>query len=221
MLLHRNLAPLADVCDDCASVRYSLHGVRVEKTAAGYRAAATNGRILVVVDGPEATAAPYAGIAYPPAPVGRWALIPRKVFAAAFRMIRGRETVAVDLASCANRATIYSGVPENCVTRDVKALDGKFPDIAFVLPTTPPKFTCVLGAHLLADLAAALEAFASADYEHETVTVEFRAADQAIVFRMRTGHGQTVTALQMPKTENPLPPDRPYPPPAPPPLPPQ
>src|SRR5262249_42339045 len=52
LLLPPNLAALSKLCGD--TTRYALGGVRLEHTDGGYRAVASDGRRLAIVDGPQA-----------------------------------------------------------------------------------------------------------------------------------------------------------------------
>jgi DNA polymerase III sliding clamp (beta) subunit (PCNA family) len=195
MLLHRNLGAVAALTEEDVA-RYSLGGVLIERFGEGYRAVATNGRALIVVESPsEPTELPAYGLEF----VGDQprAIIPGEHFASMFAP-RG-EGVAVDMKSGA--VSMVSAEKGGIVRRDVKTLDGRFPDYATVVPKDAPKFTCEVNPIRFLDMLKCLSEL-QGDDEYERVTIEFREPETPLVFRGKTSHGQTLIGMVMPLSKS-------------------
>jgi DNA polymerase III sliding clamp (beta) subunit (PCNA family) len=196
MLLHRNLGAVAELTEEDAA-RYSLGGVLIERFGEGYRAVATNGLVLIVVESPSepTKSLPCHGLEF----VGDQprAIIPGDSFASMFTP-RG-EGVAVDMKH--GNVSMVAAEKGGTVRRDVKTLDGRFPDYTAVVPKDAPKFTCQVNPVLVLDMLKCLSEL-QCDDEDERVTIEFREAETPLVFRGKTVHGQTLIGMVMPMSKS-------------------
>jgi hypothetical protein len=174
--LPANLGALARLADKGAG-RYSS-AVQLTATAGGYKAVATNGKILGVVTGLSDDSDKYPDLpALASAPNGETcSLVPVKDWAAAFkaapkpRPSYRRQRVGSVLCNVAavigkDVTTLASTDLERVNVAQPRNVDGLFPDANAVLPKAKdkPKATVLVSAKLLIDLLTAVMAFSGED----------------------------------------------------------
>lgn len=207
------LAPLAG-----DGGRYATQGVRVSLREDGYRAEATDGRMLGILTGPyPSEAGDYAGLPdLSSAPNGESAAtVPARPLAAACRAANA----AAKLKRDAKRRGARSAAPAVAVVigRDVttlgagpatqgeapahsdcvKNVEGRFPDTDFVIPRDAAKASVVVNADQLAEL---LKAAAEACYDGDIsrVTLELRGPQTPVVLRASGPRGERFLGVLMP-----------------------
>jgi DNA polymerase III sliding clamp (beta) subunit (PCNA family) len=200
LLLPPNMAHVGK-CAAKDGARYAMTAVRLNAMPNGYRAEATNGRILARVDGvhkdapedyptfPALAAAPNSGTS---------ALVPLDSWADAFKLPakRGHDRLkCVATIIGANEVTFGGTDLERCRTLNTRLVDGRWPDTDAVLPQDAPSATITLNADLLVELLRVASEF-SPDGEGR-VTLEVHAGNKPAVIRTSNG-SQQFTGLIMP-----------------------
>lgn len=218
LFLHPNLAKLSKLCATESS-RYSMCGVNVTATPTGYRAVATDGRRLGIVesnDVPEVrisvddhgkeTNGPMT-VAHLPllaaAPNGETtATIPTPDFLAVLKSTgKAKKYGPAAYIACImgkDVSTLASTDPATLNATTVRNLDGRFPDAMGELKRTErtePVATVRISAKVLTDVLDAAAAFATDD-GYATVTLELREKGTPIVIRSATTT-QAFTGLAM------------------------
>jgi hypothetical protein len=203
LLLPPNLAGLARLSAADAHARFATEGVQLRSTARGYRAAATDGRVLGVVDGdlpelpehypaiPALAAAPGAA-AEAVLPADAWkkafAALPKKAAVKA-KPILGNLAVAIGEKGSVLAST---DLDADSVLQPAH-LDGRFPAVEKVLDLGRPRASFRVSAGLMLRLLQAAEAFAEEGLA--PLTVELHKGLVAV----RAGReGQEFTGLVVP-----------------------
>jgi DNA polymerase III sliding clamp (beta) subunit (PCNA family) len=188
LYLPRNLAALATVAArDCG--RYSLAAVRVKDPGGGlYRAEATDGKVLAIVQGP-APEACYPALEERPDGDAE-VLIPRDDWQKAFRL--GDRHRPVGLAAWGGEITLAVG-DQALTTRPV---DGRYPDVDQILP----RHGALLAVRLDPGLLAELLKVATAVNPGGGVDLLFYGRGKPLGLMTRSNGGQTFDALIMPLT---------------------
>jgi hypothetical protein len=186
--LPRNLAVLATVAAR-DSGRYSLAAVRVRDFRDGlYRAEATDGKVLAVVQGP-APEACYPALEEKPDGDPE-VLVARDDWQKAFRL--GDRHRPVGLAACGDQITLAVG-DQALTTRPV---DGRFPDVDLVLPRHGALLAVRLDPGLLVELLTVAAAVTPGGWVHLLFTAG--ATPRGLI--TTSDGGQTFDALIMPLT---------------------
>jgi hypothetical protein len=185
-LLHGNLNALAKLTES-ASGRYATSGVLVEADGdERYRAVATNGRYLGLVEGEPSTAiGHYPNVeAVRNAPNGATkAIIPAKDFAAATAAASKKKAAPLGryVATVLGEkvATMVTHDGENTATTTAQTIDGRFPDWRKVLDSVDkkgaPAFSIRVDARYLVQLLTAAATFTQDNCG--AVTLEFFGKD--------------------------------------------
>lgn len=214
-LLHSNLAPLARA-SSTDGARYAMQGILIEHLddlgpdlPAGYRAVATDGRILVLVEG---RTEPYERSEFPSIPAletapngSSKAIIPARVFTQAMKDAPSGRLVAnkpiLGRVACVmgeQVSTLATTDLETNLVRQPRNVEGRFPDYASVFPETEPAVTISFNAHLLVELLKIAATFTPDDADG-VVKIEVRTKNTPLVVRCQTAGGeQKFTGLCMP-----------------------
>lgn len=214
-LLPTNLAPLADICED--SHRSRTGGVLLELKGGGrFRAASTDCKRLIVVDGaepadptdypalPQLAAVPN-GKASGVIPARAW----KSAMSAAAKLTRRcyRSELRAVGAVIGETVATFAATDGTSTTADQPALaDGRFPDLDGILPpeTSATTYKVTFDPVRLAGLLTAL-AKLSHDPDEAAVEFRFRDADgrKLVEVALTSGAevGQTVRGFIMPMTD--------------------
>jgi hypothetical protein len=188
LYLPRNLAGLAQLAG-ANSGRTALHAVRVRDPGGGlYRAEATDGRLLAIVQGPIPVAA-YLALDETPDGGGAEALVARDDWRRALQL--GDRRRPVGLAADAEGGLILAAGDQSLT---VRACDGRYPDTDAVLPRHGPLVAVRLNPTLLGGLlklAATLNPDGGVD-------LLFFGPGKPLGLMTRNDSGQTFDALLMP-----------------------
>ena len=186
--LHRNLAALADLTGRGRG-RFAVDGIRVRESGSGlYRAEATNGKVLAIVQGTEADA-DYPALE-PPAGEVTETLVPGDDWRRAFRL--GDRTRPVGLAAGPDSLALAVG-DQTLATRP---LAERFPDVDAVLPKQGPLVAVRLDPSLLIPLLKAAAALGP----DQGVELLYYGRGKPLGLRARNEGGQAFDGLLMPLT---------------------
>jgi len=202
------------------SLRFALDHVRFTTTSAGYRVEATNGRILVRVDGepahePDDHPGPLGVLAH--AEPRTCALVAARDWQRALRLaprrpLLGANKKACNQVACALGPALAADDPAGFARTDFGASDGatvrslsapetpgKFPAIDQVLPKGPPAGSLKVNGRMLLDLLRIVVPFADDDTASLTVEIHTSPSPLVVLRCQGTRDGfQDVTALLMP-----------------------
>ncbi len=206
LLLPANLGPLAKLSARVEHARFTATtAVRLVSTVRGYRAEATDGRVLGMVTGPlPEKPEDYPSIAaLEAAPGGEAvALLPAADWDKAFRALPKQRTryakpILGNLAAALgkNDAVLASTDLDRASVANVRQVDGRYPDVDNVLPKKKPRLTFLVDPELLIRLLTVAKSFT--DDEHKAVTFEVR--DDGAPIAVKCGvSGQKFTGLIVP-----------------------
>ncbi len=161
-----NVAAIIVAADSQASLRYTLSGVQISIKDSGYRCICTDGRIAAIVTGPS------DGVVADPGEMrcgepAETAVIDAQDFAALVGYpgkvaidVDGDEYENIDymrksiLVSIGQSKTVLATrggnkIKENLQKREVKNLEGRFPDVLAVMPKDKPVATALVDANVL------------------------------------------------------------------------
>jgi hypothetical protein len=197
--LPKNLSYLAALCGSDVT-RYSLRCVRLREYAGGYRAEASDGRILGIVRGPDR--ADDRAITddqrelLEQAPGGAFeAVVPADAWRKAFKQL---PTGGV-LGASASPAAVHFAAPDGFQAAPTE--DARFPDVDQVLPRRRPLVRIMVNPVLLAKL---LTVAAQYSEQHEPwVELWYYGRDFPLGLLTRNGEGQFFDGLCMPLTRSP------------------
>jgi hypothetical protein len=205
LLLPANLSSLVRLAARDQHSRFgATTGVRLSATAEGYRAEATNGRVLGIVTGAEpADPQEYPEVpALQSAPTGEsQGTIPADVWSRAFKAIP-RKTARPILGNLVavlgkDQATLVSTDLENVNVLTPRLVEGRWPDTTKIVPKDKPRLTINVDAKLLIDLLQVASAFSSEEHNHK-VTMEFYDPSRPFVVRTCSEEGQEFTGMAVP-----------------------
>jgi hypothetical protein len=205
LLLPANLASLVKLAARNQHCRFgATTGVRLSATPTGYRAEATDGRILGIVTGNlPADPQDYPEVpALTSAPTGETqGTIPAEVWSRAFKSIP-KKTARPILGNLVavlgkDQATLVSTDLENVNVLTPRLVEGRFPDTDKIVPKDKPRLTVNVDAKLLIELLQVASAFSSEDHNHK-VTMEFYDSARPFVVRTRSDEGQEFTGMAVP-----------------------
>ena len=206
LLLPANLASLSKLVDKNASRFGGTAGVHLMALeGGGYRAEATNGRILGMVKGnfpddlqnypnvPAIQAAPNG------ATVGT---IPADAWYKAFKAVpakKGTKPILGNLVAVLgnSQATLVSTDLENVNVLEPRLVEGRWPDTDKILPTEKPRYSIDVDAKLLIDLLQVAADFANGD-DCRRVTLDLHDPKKPIAVRTKSESGQEFTGLIVP-----------------------
>lgn len=204
LLLPPNLAGLANLTAK-EGHRFALSGVRLMSTERGYRAEATNGKILGVVTGEEAgDPAEYPALSLlKDAPNGATsAIVHAAAWKEAFKLVPKKvgPKLACLAAVLGKDATTFAATDlERSRGSQTRNMNGQFPDVDNAIPRGTPAAAVRLDAFLLIDLLKAAVEFTE-DGHPGVVTIELRAGTTPVVVRASDG-GQEFTGLLVPLSD--------------------
>jgi hypothetical protein len=208
LLLPPNLAGLVRLAAADPHSRFATAGVQLRSTGRGYRVAATNGRVLGLVDGdlpdaPEHYPAPPALAASPGTEAG--CVLPADAWKKAFAAVPKGKTVKAkpilgNLAVAIGKegSVLASTDLDTDSELQPRHLEGRFPNVASVLPKGEPRARFRVGVKLLLALLQTAEAFAG---EAGAVTVEVHDPEKLVAVRAAC-EGQEFTGLIVPLKAN-------------------
>ncbi len=209
-LLPKNLGAIASLCAD-ENPRWAVERVQLEINPDGsYRAAATDGRVLGIVEGPApAPADEYpAPAALTSAPNGATtAHISSADWTRAFKglpkgkILRHRPALGnVAVVMGAESVTLATTDGQTETVQTVSARDEskpRFPAVRDAVPNGPPVAEVKLDAVLLTELLKCAAAFApDCDGAYRPITVQFHGKGKPLTVRT-SNNGQTFTGLIM------------------------
>jgi hypothetical protein len=190
LYLPRNLAGLAQLVGD-NSGRTALHAVRVRDPGGGrYRAEATDGRLIAVVQGPIPVAA-YPALDEAHDAGGAEALVAKDDWKRAFGLGDRRRPVGL---AADPEGGLTLAVGDQALT--ARACDGRYPDVDAVLPRHGPLVAVRLDPSLLGGLLK-LAAVIKPD---GGVDLLFFGPGKPLGLMTRNDSGQTLDCLLMPLT---------------------
>lgn len=194
--LHRNLKELASLATNYEHARFgATSGVRLLDQDNGlYRAEATDGVVLAVVQGPtDPMACPF------PDPLDgvRELVIDSKDWQKAFALDKNAQTIAV----ISNGATAVQLCSLSQTLRG-QAVEGRFPDVNRVLPTQTPLFSVKITVRHFMRILKVCAAFC--EEGAESVGLHYYGEKAGVIgFSCRNAeHGQTLDALLAPLIVN-------------------
>ena len=213
-LIPRNVALLVDAAADHRDHRYSLRGVRVRLNESGYIAEATNGRILVRLEGEYSMQADEFPHVIPDvADEGLEGIIPVEALVAVGKrkmgLSRWQDQMAVNIGR--NEAVLMVVDLEKVAVERTRLVEGYFPDTEKVWPdkaVVKGMATTNLAPQLLLKLVKLLaklmeepkgRAAKNMDFTPR-LEWEFRGKEEPVVVRGVTALGQKLSALIMPLT---------------------
>ena len=206
LLLPPNLAALTRLVAKNQHSRFgATTGVHLSTTAdGGFRAEATDGRVLGIVTGKLADASKYPDV--PPlqcAPNGQLqGTIPADVWSRAFKAVPNPRKVSPILGNLAvvfgnNQATLVSTDLENVNVLTPRLVEGRFPDTDKIVPKDKARLSVNVDAKLLIELLQTAMAFSSPD-QNNRVTIEFYDAKRPFVVRSSTDDGPDFLGMAVP-----------------------
>ncbi len=206
ILLPPNLAGLTKLAATEGG-RFAMNGVLLEITPEGYRAVATNGKVLGVIEGPpvdtfaEYPALPGLAQAANGATSG---IIPSDAWAAGFKMIPKRAVrinpILNSLACILGKNEVNFGATdlESAPTSYNRLLEGRFPDYRQVFPKNDPVVTITVDPRLLIEVLKVAAAVADADNCQVTLSIVTPKVPMRV--EAKNGTGQSFQGLIMPLT---------------------
>lgn len=190
--LHRNLKELASLTADYEHVRFdATTGVRLLDLDNGlYRAEATDGRVLGIVQGPsDPTACPF------PDPLDgvRELVIGSNDWTKAFALDKNAKTIAA--ISDGKRAVQFCSLTQ---TLRGQPVEGRYPEVNRVIPTGTPLFTVKVNILYFMRILKVCAAFCEEGCK--SVDMHYYGSKAGVIgFSCRNAeHGQTLDALLVP-----------------------
>jgi hypothetical protein len=194
LLLPKNLEVLerltADATGTVSRAFPGMTGVRVRVTEEGYRAEATNGKVLGIVTGPAVSPEDFPASAIPPAASDTAAegVVPGGAWKEAFKGLPRRPPVP----ALGQVAALLGPEGTTLVTTDGDAVtvteapvsDGRFPDVEAAFPRGAPVARFAVDPVLLRTLLGVAEAFAGQE------------GTRRVVFEVRMPKGGAALPLQ-------------------------
>jgi hypothetical protein len=187
--LPANVASLAKLADP-TNRRFALAGLLVSERPEGYQVEATDGKRLGIVRGPGAQAERPEALA--DAPNGATEAIIGAADFAALVKANGKARWPALLVLGYEASTFLTG---GKVVR-VRNLDGRWPAIDQVLPSTPPAVEFAVTAKLFAELLLVAAAFG--DEGNGNVLIRFWDKDKPVATQTANSSGQSFFGLLMP-----------------------
>ncbi len=204
ILLPPNLAGLVKLAAT-EEGRYAMQSVMLEITPEGYRAVATNGKVLGLIEGPpvgafaDYPALPGLATATNGASVG---LIPSKAWTEGFRMIPKNmakyKPILNSLVCILGRHEVSFGATdlERAPTSYNRLLEGRFPDYRQVFPRQDVVVEITVNPLLLIEVLKVAAAIAPADACK--VTLSIHTPTVPMLVKTKNAQGQKFTGLVMP-----------------------
>ncbi len=206
ILLPPNLAGLVKLAAT-EEGRYAMEGVMLEITPQGYRAIATNGKVLGVIEGPPVDA--FAN--YPDLPGLAKAtngatsgIIPSEAWTQGFKMIpkkMAKHNPILNSLCCilgANEVHFGATDLDRAPTSYNRLLEGRFPDYRQVFPREDSVVQITVNPLLLIEVLKVAAAVAPADDCKVTLTIHSPKVPMSV--KAKNGTGQSFTGLVMPLT---------------------
>ena len=204
-LIPANLSAIAD-CAAKESTRYAMTGIRLELEEGKYTAAATNSKILAIVEGPSADYAelpPIAGLESAPNSATS-ALIPAKDWKENLKPLAKNKKYKPILQNTAvvlsDHVTTFGRTDlDRQLVQSAKNVDGRFPPYKEIVPKQPCKTTVTLDAYLLATLAKTAAAFNNDD--QNGIEIGITDSTKPVTIKTKNATGQVFTGLIMPMSK--------------------
>ena len=198
LTLPRNLASLARICPKENTTRYAQSCVNVKTTDQGYRAEATDGRIMAIVQGTSSPSShpdcnqclkQMASEALDSGQDGVVSmLVPASFWAQIFKM-KGKEPIHLHSVDDKN---LVAGQNGSTITGTVG--EGRFPNTDAIIPKKGPLYSVRFSPSLM----IALLEVAKAISPEQGVDLHFWGPDKPLALTLRTEEGQTLDALIAP-----------------------
>jgi hypothetical protein len=197
--LPKNLTHLAALCGVNAT-RYSFRCVRLREYAGGYRAEASDGRVLGIVRGPDRAndraVTDDQRELLEQAPGGAFeAVVPADAWRKAFKQLPAGGV----LGASASPAAVHFAAPDGFQAAPTE--DSRFPDVDQVLPRRRPLVRITVNPVLLAKLLTVAAQYS--DPHEPWVELWYYGRDFPLGMLTRNGEGQFFDGLCMPLTRSP------------------